>query len=92
LAPTLRPGRLSLLGNQVTRNVNSDQATALADLGAEVVAADIDDEASLVAALQGACGVFFVTFFWGHFSPEREKAEVRNMASAVKAAGVKHAI
>lgn len=76
----------------ITRNVNSDQARVLADRGAEVVAADIDDEASLVAALQGAYGAFFVTFFWAHFSPEKEKAEVRNMASAAKAAGVKHVI
>lgn len=76
----------------ITRDVSSNQARALADRGAEVVAADIDDEASLAAALQGAYGAFFVTFFWAHFSPEKEKAEVRNMASAAKAAGVKHVI
>ncbi len=80
------------IARAITRNVNSDPARALADLGAEVVAADIDEEASLTAALQDAYGAFFVTFFWAHFSPEKEKAEVRNMASAAKAAGVKHVI
>ena len=33
-----------------------------------------------------------MTFFWAHFSPEREKAEVAAMAAAAKAAGVKHVI
>jgi uncharacterized protein YbjT (DUF2867 family) len=33
-----------------------------------------------------------VTFFWDHFSPEREVAEARNMAAAAKRAGVKHVI
>ena len=76
----------------ITRDVNSEKARVLAKLGAEVMAADIDDEASLTAALQGAHGAFFVTFFWAHFSPEKEKAEVRNMAGAAKAADVKHVI
>ncbi len=47
------------------------QARALAKAGAEVVAADIDDEASLTAALKGAHGAYFVTFFWAHFSPDK---------------------
>lgn len=76
----------------LTRDVGSEKAQALAALGAEVVAADIDDEASLTAALEGAQGAFFVTFFWDHFSPEKEKAEALNMARAARAAGVKHAI
>jgi len=76
----------------LTRDVNSEKARALAKMGAEVVAADIDDEASLAAALQGAHGAYFVTFFWAHFSPEKEKAEIRNMAGAAKAAGITHVI
>lgn len=76
----------------ITRNINSEPAQALAKLGAEVVSADIDDETSLVTALKGAHGAYFVTFFWAHFSPEKEKAEVRQMASAAKAAGLQHAI
>jgi len=61
-------------------------------MGAEVVAADIDDPASLERALEGAYGAYFVTFFWAHFSPEREMGEARNMAHAARAAGLEHAI
>jgi len=76
----------------VTRDVTSEKARALADAGAEVVAADVDDEASLVRAFSGAHGAFCVTFFWAHFSPERELAEAASMARAVRTAGVSHAI
>ncbi|HSE12152.1 MAG TPA: NmrA family NAD(P)-binding protein, partial [Rudaea sp.] len=76
----------------ITRDVNSDKARALAALGAEVVAADIDDEAALTAALRGADAAFLVTFYWAHMSPEKEKTEARIMAAAAKAAGVKHVI
>ena len=76
----------------ITRDINSDKAQELIKMGAEVVAADIDDEQSLKKALQGAYGAFFVTFYWPHFSPDKEMAEARNMASAAKVAGVKHAI
>ena len=37
----------------LTRNVNSDKATELAKLGAEVVAADVDNLESLTKAFQG---------------------------------------
>ena len=76
----------------ITRDVNSDKAKALAALGAEVVAADIDDSSSLKRAFTGAYGVYCVTFFWAHFSPEKEIAEATAMAHAAKEAGVKHAI
>jgi len=76
----------------ITRDVNSDKARALAALGAEVVPGDVDDEASLHRAFSGAYGAYCVTFFWAHFSPEKEKAEAAAMARAAKAAGIKHAI
>lgn len=76
----------------ITRNVTSDKAKALADQGVEVVQADLDDTASVTKALEGAHGAFFVTNFWEHFSPEKEKQHVRNMAKAAKAAGIQHAI
>ena len=40
----------------VTRDVNTPKAKALAALGAEVVAADVDDQASLERAFAGAHG------------------------------------
>lgn len=76
----------------ITRDTSTDKARALADLGAELVAANIEDEAELTAALQGAYGAYFVTFFWAHFSPEKEMSDARNMALAAKAAGIEHAI
>jgi uncharacterized protein YbjT (DUF2867 family) len=76
----------------ITRNPNSDKAKELARLGADVVAGDVDDEASLTRAFTGAHGAFCVTFFWDHFSPEKEQAQASAMARAAKAAGVKHVI
>jgi len=76
----------------ITRDVNSDKARALAKLGAQVVAADVDDKESLKQAFQGAYGAYCVTFFWEHFSPEKELSHAKNMADAAKAAGVKHVI
>jgi uncharacterized protein YbjT (DUF2867 family) len=76
----------------VTRDASSDKAKELAELGADVVVADIDDAQSVNRALEGAYGAFFVTFFWAHFSPEKEYNEARNMAQAAKQAGLKHVI
>jgi uncharacterized protein YbjT (DUF2867 family) len=76
----------------ITRDVNSDKAKALAKLGVEVVAADASDEASLVRAFSGAYGAFCVTFFWEHFSPEKEGQHARAMANAAKQAGLQHVI
>lgn len=76
----------------VTRDPNSDKAKALAQMGAEVVAGDVDDAESLKRVLKGAYGAYFVTFFWDHFSPEKEKEEAKNMAEAAKEAGLKHII
>ena len=76
----------------LTRDVNSDKAKALAKLGAEVVAADVDDVESLKRAFEGAYGAYCVTFFWAHFSPEKELAEATNMAQAAKQAGIEHVI
>jgi uncharacterized protein YbjT (DUF2867 family) len=76
----------------VTRDTNSEKAKALADMGAEIVTADIDDPQSIKRALEGAYGAFFVTFYWAHFSPEKEYEEARSMAEAAKEAGLQHVI
>lgn len=76
----------------LTRDVNSDKSRELAALGAEVIACDIGDEAALTKAYQGAYGAYCVTFFWAHFSPERELAEATAMAHAAKSASLKHVI
>lgn len=47
----------------VTRNPNSEKASKLKQLGAEVVQGDLWDVASLKNAMDGAEGVFGVTLF-----------------------------
>lgn len=76
----------------LTRNVTSDKAKSLSELGVETVAADLDDVTSLKRAFAGAYGAFCVTNYWEHFSPEKELAQARNLAEAAKQAGVRHAI
>ena len=76
----------------LTRNPDSEKAQALRAAGAEVVAADLDNPASLGKAFAGAYGAFCLTNFWEHFSPEKELEQARNMAQTAKAAGVQHVI
>lgn len=76
----------------ITRDPNTDKAKELLNLGAEVVAADIDDEASLRKAFDGAYGAYCVTFYWAHFSPEKELAEAATMARVARDAGLSHVI
>ena len=76
----------------LTRDVSSVKAQELAQLGAEVVAANADDVESLRRAFAGAHGAFCVTAFWEHFSPEKEQAQARAMAQAAKDAGLKHVV
>ena len=74
----------------LTRNADSPAAQALRDLGAEVVQGNLDDPASLSAALEGVYGVFGVTNFWEHFEKEGEQG--RNLVAAVAAANIQHFI
>jgi uncharacterized protein YbjT (DUF2867 family) len=74
----------------LTRDVNGARAKHFARLGAEVVAADIDNPKSLEKAFEGAYAAFCVTFFWAHLSPEKEMAEAKAMAVAAKAIALRH--
>jgi len=76
----------------ITRDPSSDRAKALAAAGAEVVAADMDDPATIERAFAGAHGAFCVTNFWEHFSPEKETTQATSLARAAKRAGVAHVI
>jgi uncharacterized protein YbjT (DUF2867 family) len=76
----------------LTRNISSEKAKALAQAGAEVIAADLSDLESMKRAFKGAYGAYCVTFFWEHFSPEKELAHARAMAEAAKHAGIQHVI
>jgi uncharacterized protein YbjT (DUF2867 family) len=76
----------------LARDPNSEKAQELARRGAEVVAADLDDVESLKRAFRDAYGAFCVTFFWAHFSPERELANATSMAEAARHAGLEHVV
>jgi uncharacterized protein YbjT (DUF2867 family) len=75
----------------LTRKASSPKARALADLGVEVVEADMADRAALDRALAGAYGAFSVqnTQTAG---PEREVEQGRNVADAARAASVTHLV
>jgi uncharacterized protein YbjT (DUF2867 family) len=76
----------------LTRDVNSPAAKKLAQQGAEVVAADVDDPESLRRAFLGAYGAFGVTFYWAHLSPEKEMEQAKAIADAAKHASLQHVI
>jgi uncharacterized protein YbjT (DUF2867 family) len=76
----------------ITRKPHSNKAIDLTLLGANVVEADLDDLESLKKAFRGAYGVFCVTNYWEHFSPEKEFAQISNMATAAKYERVRHVV
>jgi uncharacterized protein YbjT (DUF2867 family) len=76
----------------LTRDPGSAKARELRELGAEVVAAELDDVESLKRAFHCVYAAFCVTFFWEHMSPEREAAHARNMAEAARHDRVRHVI
>ncbi len=57
----------------LTRDVNSPKARELAALGAEVVSANVDDEASVAKAFDGAYGAYCVTVLLGSFLAREAK-------------------
>jgi uncharacterized protein YbjT (DUF2867 family) len=76
----------------ITRDANSDKANQLKKLGAEVVEGDVDNLESLKNAFKGCYGAYCVTFYWEHFSPEKELAHAKAMAEAAKDANLQHVI
>ncbi|MBP2337551.1 uncharacterized protein YbjT (DUF2867 family) [Saccharothrix coeruleofusca] len=71
----------------LVRDPAAARAKALEALGADLVAGDLDDSASLVAAATGARAVFSVQTH-GVDDPDREVRHGRNLVEAAKAAGV----
>ncbi|RUS76785.1 hypothetical protein EGW08_015462 [Elysia chlorotica] len=76
----------------VTRTPSTDQARALAEEGAVVVAADLNDTRSLCRVMEGAAGVFLTTNFWEHLSKQREIAHGMNAVDAAVMSNVHHFI
>ena len=71
----------------LTRKPEGDAAKAVAALGAEVVAGDLDDAASLERALAGAWGVYAVQNTW-EAGVEKEEAQGKRIAKLAREAGV----
>lgn len=76
----------------ITRDANSEAAKKLEEQGAEVVVANLDNQESMYQAFKGAYGVYCVTFYWEHFSPEKELHHILTMAEAAKKANIEHVI
>ena len=77
----------------LTRDADKPAAQELASLGAELVPGDMDNRAELDAAFNGAYGVFSVQNFWlPTVGFEGEIRQGKNVADAVKAAGIQHLV
>jgi uncharacterized protein YbjT (DUF2867 family) len=75
----------------MTRNPASSAAKALAALGAEVVAADLDRPDSIATALRGAYGVFSVqNYYEKGVGYEGEIRQGRTLAEAAQQVGICH--
>jgi uncharacterized protein YbjT (DUF2867 family) len=72
-----------------TRNPASHVGQDLARQGIELVQGDLEDPATLPAALRGAYGVYSVQDFWA-VGAKREISQGKNLADAAKKAGVQH--
>jgi uncharacterized protein YbjT (DUF2867 family) len=73
----------------MTRKPGEAEARALASLGAEVVAGDLNDAASLERALAGAWGAFAVQNTW-EAGVEGEEEQGKRFAEVAEKSGVSH--
>ncbi|EGO57252.1 hypothetical protein NEUTE1DRAFT_121747 [Neurospora tetrasperma FGSC 2508] len=76
----------------VTRDVTKESAKQLADQGAQVVAADLNDKSSLRKAVDGAYAVFAVTNYWEKMNKDVEVQQGKNLVDVAAEAGVQHFI
>lgn len=73
----------------LTRKPEGDAAKKLSALGVELVQGDLDDAASLTAALQGVWGVFGVQNTW-EAGVEKEEVQGIRLAKLAREASVSH--
>jgi uncharacterized protein YbjT (DUF2867 family) len=73
----------------LSRDPAGAAAKAVADQGVEVVRGDLEDPASLEAAIRGVYGVYSVQDFWA-VGVKREVRQGKNLADAARKAGVAH--
>jgi uncharacterized protein YbjT (DUF2867 family) len=87
VAHALQGAGFSLRG--LTRKPQGEQAAALARRGVDIVAGDLDDEATLRRALSGAWGVFAIQNS-GEAGVQREEEQGKRVAMLAREAGVEH--
>src|SRR2546425_9544652 len=73
----------------MTRKPDSPAAREISKLGAEIVAGDLDDAASLERSLAGVWGVFAVQNTW-EAGVEKEEEQGKRIAEIAKRRGVQH--
>ncbi|KAL8575973.1 hypothetical protein ACOMHN_051991 [Nucella lapillus] len=76
----------------VTRTPTIDTARKLAEEGAIIVTADMNDPHSVKRALEGAHAVFLTTHYWEHMNKEKEITQGKNCVDAAVAVGVAHLV
>lgn len=82
--------RFALRG--VTRDTSKPAAQELVRQGVDVVRADLDEPASLRAAIRGSYGVFAVTNFWETMDGAKETQQGRNITDASISEKVTHLV
>jgi uncharacterized protein YbjT (DUF2867 family) len=75
----------------MTRNPDSDKAKALKAAGAQIVKGDLDDAASVKAALAGCWGAYAVQNTW-EAGVEGEERQGKAFAKLAKEAGIQHLV
>ena len=75
----------------ITRHPDSPNAKELQKLGAEVVAGDLDDQASLERAVDKAWGLFAVQNTW-EAGVEREEEQGKRLADVARRKGIQHLV
>ncbi|XP_052097234.1 nmrA-like family domain-containing protein 1 isoform X1 [Mytilus californianus] len=76
----------------VTRRSSSDKARKLAELGAIIVTADLDDPKSLERAVDGADTMFLTTHYWEDKNKEKEVIRGLNAIDAAVHANIRHLV
>ncbi|MFJ4691895.1 NmrA/HSCARG family protein [Streptomyces sp. NPDC088766] len=76
----------------LVRDVRAPAALALAEAGAHLVHADLDEPASVRAAMHGVSGVFSVQTFRGPGGVAAEERQGKTVADAAAEAGVQHLV
>jgi len=91
LLDTSRDGKYKV--RVAARDPSKEKGKGVASLpGVEVVQASYDDYPSLVAAMKGAHGAWFVTSFWEKMDMKHEVGQGVNVAKAAKEVGLQHLV